>query len=223
MVYVRSRKFCLCLPVRFGVFCESILGMAVGGLFAVGAWLQIHNYMKGTVNPPFASNEKTALWVLAIISTIYFLASLLGLVGAIGRLRGLVTFYASVITLATIADVAGGIYVIYQLFHGEGAADEAKCEKDQAAISADFTHFACNASFKTLRTIVIVLWVAFWIFTIYGCGIAFEYVGQLKEEQELRDDEKRAPPVQNVTYASYGPTTVAPYPFTSAPNAGGQL
>lgn len=56
-----------------------------------------------------------------------------------------------------------------------------------------------------------------------GCGIAFEYVGQLKEEQELRDDEKRAPPVQNVTYASYGPTTVAPYPFTSAPNAGGQL
>lgn len=79
------------------------------------------------------------------------------------------TFYASVITLATIADVAGGIYVIYQLFHGEGAADEAKCEKDQAAINADFTHFACNASFKTLRTIVIVLWVAFWIFTICAC------------------------------------------------------
>ena len=35
MVYVRSRKFCCCLPVRFGVFCESLLGMAVGA--ATGA------------------------------------------------------------------------------------------------------------------------------------------------------------------------------------------
>ena len=43
MVYVRSRKFCCCLPVRFGVFCESLLGMAVGGLFAVGGWLTVHD------------------------------------------------------------------------------------------------------------------------------------------------------------------------------------
>ena len=44
MVYVRSRKFCCCLPVRFGVFCESILGIAVGGFFAVAAWLQINKF-----------------------------------------------------------------------------------------------------------------------------------------------------------------------------------
>ena len=41
MVYVRSRKFCCCLPVRFGLFCISILGIIGGGLVSVGGWLQI--------------------------------------------------------------------------------------------------------------------------------------------------------------------------------------
>ena len=44
MPYVRSRKFCCCLPVRFGVFCEIILGIAVGGFFSVAAWLQINKF-----------------------------------------------------------------------------------------------------------------------------------------------------------------------------------
>ena len=43
MVYVRSRKFCCCLPVRFGVFCEALIGIAIGGLFAIGGRLQIHS------------------------------------------------------------------------------------------------------------------------------------------------------------------------------------
>ena len=41
MPYVRSRKFCCCLPVRFGVFCESLLGIGVGGLFGIAAWVEI--------------------------------------------------------------------------------------------------------------------------------------------------------------------------------------
>lgn len=41
MVYVRSRKFCCCLPVRFGVFVIAILGIIGGGLVSVGGWLQI--------------------------------------------------------------------------------------------------------------------------------------------------------------------------------------
>ena len=40
-MYVRSRKFCCCLPVRFGVFCESLLGIAIGGFFGVAAWIEI--------------------------------------------------------------------------------------------------------------------------------------------------------------------------------------
>ena len=41
MPYVRSRKFCCCLPVRFGVFCESLLGIAIGGFIGVVGWIEV--------------------------------------------------------------------------------------------------------------------------------------------------------------------------------------
>lgn len=41
MVYVRSRKFCCCLPVRFGVFVMALLGIFGGGAVSVVGWLQI--------------------------------------------------------------------------------------------------------------------------------------------------------------------------------------
>ena len=43
---VRSRKFCCCLPVRFGVFCESILGIAIGGFLSVAAFLELSQISK---------------------------------------------------------------------------------------------------------------------------------------------------------------------------------
>ena len=41
MTYTRSRKFCCCLPVRFGVFCEALLGLLLGGFAAIAGWLEI--------------------------------------------------------------------------------------------------------------------------------------------------------------------------------------
>ena len=45
-MYVRSRKFCCCLPVRFGVFCESLLGIAIGGFLSVAAFLEVSQISK---------------------------------------------------------------------------------------------------------------------------------------------------------------------------------
>ena len=41
---VRSRKFCCCLPVRFGVFCSALLGIAYSTAFCVLGWLEVHKY-----------------------------------------------------------------------------------------------------------------------------------------------------------------------------------
>ncbi|KAI9067785.1 hypothetical protein FKP32DRAFT_1609244 [Trametes sanguinea] len=222
MVYVRSRKFCCCLPVRFGVFCESLLGIAIGGLFAVGGWITVHQILKGTVSPPYSSGEKTAVWFLSIISTLILLISFMGLIGSIFKILPLVGLYAGSIAAATVADIAIGIYVIYQLFHGEAASDVNKCVANAGdGVNKDFAHFACSGSFKVGRVIVIVLYVIFWIITIYGCHIAFQYVGQLQEERdqpEGRSDFEKSSQVQNVNVVA---APAGQYPFSAAPNAMG--
>ncbi|KAL1941589.1 hypothetical protein VTO73DRAFT_7028 [Trametes versicolor] len=217
MVYIRSRKFCCCLPVRFGVFCEALIGLAIGGLFSVGGWIVVHDMMKGTLNPPLSGNERTAAWILSVVSTLIFLISLGGLVGSLWKILSLVGLYAGAITFATVLDIAAGIYVIYQLFHGEGASDISKCEANAGTgVNKDFTSFACNASFKTARVVVVVIYALFWLFSIYGCHIAFEYVGQLREEKENGgDSEKRGGAAPNVTIVN------TPYPFAAAPNTMG--
>ncbi|KAI8986832.1 hypothetical protein BD414DRAFT_416241 [Trametes punicea] len=222
MVYVRSRKFCCCLPVRFGVFCQSLLGIAFGGLFSVGAWLTVHQFLEGTINPPLSSSEKTAIWFIAVISTLIVLISILGLVGSIFKVLPLVSLYAGSITLGTVANIAVGVFAMYQLFHGEGAAEVSKCEADAGdGVNQDFTHFACNESFKIARTIYVVLSVLFWLIEIYGCHIAFEYVGQLREEQEGRSDQEKNGGVQNVNIISTPYPPANQYPFSAAPNAMG--
>ncbi|TBU31547.1 hypothetical protein BD309DRAFT_993216 [Dichomitus squalens] len=224
MVYVRSRKFCCCLPVRFGVFSESILGIAVGGFFAVGGWIEIHAMLKGTLG--LAQGEKIALWCLAISMTIFALTSLLGLIGAIGRIRSLVGLYAGMITFVTVLDVVAGIFFIYQLFHGEGndqinkctaAADNNTQGLPDSSNAADVTHWACSTGFAVGRAIVVVVYVLFWLIEIYGCVIAFEYVGQLAEERdaEYRDDHEKPAP-QNITIIPQ-----PAYAFSAAPNVQG--
>ena len=42
MGYVRSRKFCCCLPVRFGVFCSAFIGLIAGGAFGGFGWYAVH-------------------------------------------------------------------------------------------------------------------------------------------------------------------------------------
>lgn len=91
----------------------------------------------------------------------------LSLVGSLWKILSLVGLYAGAITFATVLDIAAGIYVIYQLFHGEGASDISKCEANAGTgVNKDFTSFACNASFKTARVVVVVIYALFWLFSI---------------------------------------------------------
>ena len=61
MPYVRSRKFCCCLPVRFGVFCESLLGIAIGGFIGVVGWIEVSKLCESR----FASNTSRCCRAIA--------------------------------------------------------------------------------------------------------------------------------------------------------------
>ncbi|RDX41616.1 hypothetical protein OH76DRAFT_187663 [Lentinus brumalis] len=226
MPYVRSRKFCCCLPVRFGVFCESILGLAVGGFFSVVAWIEINKFMHGQLQD-LSQSDKTALWVVAATMTFAAVTSFLGLIGAIGRVRPLVAIYATVLTGVTVLDIIGGIYLIVQLFHGYGDDQVKKCQ-DQADKGAqgtvDVEHWACSEGFKVGRTILVVVYVIWWLIEIYGCVIAFGYVSQLNEEEEAKNSDREKNQSQNVTIvtqpaAAFGQPQ--PYPFSESSNAYG--
>ena len=86
--------------------------------------------------------------------------------GAIGRVRGLVALYASAITFVTVVNVVSGIYVIYQLFHGAGDAQVQKCINDAQNGVQQVNHFVCDEGFKIGRTILVVIYVLFWLIEI---------------------------------------------------------
>ncbi|KAH9919443.1 uncharacterized protein BXZ73DRAFT_52563 [Epithele typhae] len=215
MPYVRSRKFCCCLPVRFGVFCEALLGLGLGGFAAIAAFLSIQQVMAGKL-PDVSHDELIALWIVAVTMTLFAFTGLMGLIGSIGRIRGLVSLYASVITFVTVANVVGGIYVIYQLFHAAGAEQVAKCEADAQGGKTDVNHFVCDEGFKVGRTVAIVVYVIFWLIEIYGCFIAFWYVSQLTEE---KDAELLASAAEKQTAANVTVVAQPAYAFSQTPNA----
>ncbi|KAJ2978676.1 hypothetical protein NUW54_g11251 [Trametes sanguinea] len=122
------------------------------------------------------------------------------LIGSIFKILPLVGLYAGSIAAATVADIAIGIYVIYQLFHGEAASDVNKCVANAGdGVNKDFAHFACSGSFKVGRVIVIVLYVIFWIITIYGCHIAFQAHDDDAKVDEI-DEGSGEPETGNVPY-----------------------
>ena len=62
MGYVRSRKFCCCFPVRFGVFCMATIGVVLGLVISIAGWVQIHNTCG---YPVHIHHEKYRLFVVA--------------------------------------------------------------------------------------------------------------------------------------------------------------
>ena len=92
-------------------------------------------------------------------------------------MRGLVALYASAITFVTVLDVVGGIYVIYQLFHGAGDEQVQKCIDDAKNGVPDVNHWVCDEGFKVGRTILVVLYVLFWLVEICACTCFPSLVG----------------------------------------------
>ncbi len=98
------------------------------------------------------------------------------LVGSIGRKRSLVGLYASTITFTTVLSIAAGIFFIYNLYHAGGEEQIKKCEANAENAqdpldpqSTDVNHWVCQTGFATGRTVVVVVYVLFWLIEICAC------------------------------------------------------
>ncbi|KAH8103293.1 hypothetical protein BXZ70DRAFT_968816 [Cristinia sonorae] len=234
MGYVASRKFCCCLPVRFGVFCMAILGLVAGvGLGALG-WYEVHQHAIGKVI--FDKRELVALYFISIAFSIMGLISFIGLIGSSFKVRGLVVTYAYSVTVNTLALIGVGIFFVWALFHRDSSSAADTCADGIDGEAGKVAHWFCQKGFDVIRVLLVIAFVIIWIFQLVGIFIVFDYVGQLHEEREAKEDEKEKqrsrnatpqpiivtePPMRTTYEASGWTSAKSPYAFNMPENAHG--
>jgi len=178
MVYVRSRKFCCCLPVRFGVFAMSLSALLFGGLVAIAGWIEV----KDIHEHPIDQAEANALYIHAAIFSILALVGGFGLVGAISKKTRLVALFGWMLGFHLGFSIATGVYTIYTLFKRNPEEALANCingSDDPTVINS------CEEGLKILKIIVVTAYCVSWLFELYGYIIVNAYVKQLQEEESL--------------------------------------
>ncbi|KAI0056130.1 hypothetical protein BV25DRAFT_1646828 [Artomyces pyxidatus] len=216
MAYVRSRKFCCCLPVRFGVFVMTLIGLLGGTIVAAAGWY--HTGHKDNVN--LTKNQEISLIISSVAYTALAIISLFGLIGVFAKNRGYVSLYSTLVWCHLGVNIATGVYFIYTLFHQVGDNDVNNCVGSSTdKIKQD----ACKAAFDVGRGITIGLYVFFWLIELWGCIIVADYVSQLEEEEAL-DWRKDAPPAVSpgASVPPMATTYGAQYAFSASENSYGK-
>jgi len=201
MVYVRSHKFCCCLPVRFGVFVMSLGALLLGGLVAVAGWIQVKNLPQH----PLAQGDENALYIYSVMFSILALVGGFGFIGTLSKQRGLVSLFGSLLAFHLGVSIATGIFTIYTLFKRNTDEALANCingSTDQTLIDS------CHEGLKILKIVVVAGYVVTWLIELWGCLILNSYVKQLKEE------EMANVVVPNAPMSHYVPPPANGYAFT---------
>ncbi|TDL22532.1 hypothetical protein BD410DRAFT_722584 [Rickenella mellea] len=225
MAYVRSRKFCCCLPVRFGVFVMSLFAMLFGGAVAVYAWVQVIHLKDQAV---IANREKYSLIANAVVWSLISLASIFGFIGTIIKNRSFVSAYSTMLFVLLGFNIGSGILYIHSLFQSD--VEDRNINQCIAGSTSTLKKETCRAGFKVGRTVLIVVYIVVWLFMLYGCMIVANYVGQLSEEEDL--DNARAisapapvaPAYPQTTYGEYNtaPAMTQQYPYAAPQNSFGK-
>jgi len=221
MVYIRTRKFCCCLPVRFGVFIMTVFGTIVGGLVCIAGWLAVSHFNQST---PLSHQDEIALYIQTIMYTLLAVVSAFGFIGAVIRSPTLVSLYSSLLIGHFVFNLIIGIFSIYSLFHQNASDLSTKCD-DLAA--DDIGNQLCGNGMTVVKGLMIAFLVLIWLIQLYGIIIVSNYVDQLDEEAAAGYLEKsaypprprswsnrqRPPPLPITTYGDWEHHANAPYAF----------
>ena len=122
---VHSRKFCCCLPVRFGVFVLSLV-QCVSSAFLAGVMFWALNqkrecFLENTFRSPGAdsvteekleTNYKIIATIVGAISAVLAIVCLLGFIGSISRRQNLVRIYSMALNYMIALSIGSGIIAI---------------------------------------------------------------------------------------------------------------
>ncbi|KAJ6603115.1 hypothetical protein B0H10DRAFT_646516 [Mycena sp. CBHHK59/15] len=182
-VRVQSRTFCCCLPVRFGVLVIGILGLAGGGIIAVGGIIQAER----------STGNKLAYLIQIIIYGLLAILSVFSIIGAIFKKRGLIRSYFAIMTVHVLFSIASGVFSLYRFFQ-DVPEDVTKCINNS---TDDDVIKACHKGMSVMKGVLVAVFVFVWLMEIWGCIIISNYSKQLGEEQAMaqrgRDYEASRP------------------------------
>jgi len=172
MGYVRARTFCCCLPVRFGVFVMTFLGLVGGSLITAAGIIQAKRTGHTT--------SKAGLILQIIVYLVLAIVSVFGLVGAISKRRKLVLVYWLTLLGHLLFSVIAGIVALHALFK-DAPADINTCVNGSTDPNVRIN---CQKGMKIMKGITVTLFLLVWMIEIYGCVIVDSYVKQLAEEED---------------------------------------
>ncbi|KAF8958411.1 hypothetical protein BDZ97DRAFT_1841994 [Flammula alnicola] len=216
-VSVRSRKFCCCLPVRFGVFILSLVAMVGGSFVAAIGWIQISQLNRN----PLDKEDTIALWIHSAMFTILAVLAVLGFVGAMIKNRAMISGFAIALAIHLGFSVASGIYTLVSLFRDNSQQAIDNCLNDSAAGT---TRETCQNGIAIMKGIMVAIYVVTWLIQLYAYFVIERYSDQLEDEEMAQNTvvfprslPESAAPQMTTTYSSFAP----PYPFTTPRQAYG--
>ncbi|KAJ7755716.1 hypothetical protein DFH07DRAFT_488275 [Mycena maculata] len=174
--YVPSRKFCCCIPVRAGVVLIGLVGLAGGGLIAVG----------GAIQAERSPGNKLAYIIQIIVYGLLAILSIFGIIGAIFRKRGFIRSYFGILTVHVLFSMASGVFSLYRFFQ-DAPADVNTCINNS---TDDTVIKACQKGMSVMKGVLIAVFVFVWLMEIWGCIIVNNYSNQLGQEQEMAQKAK---------------------------------
>jgi len=178
MSYVRSQTFCCCLPVRFGVFLLSLLGLAGGGFVAAVGWIQLSHLNEH----PLGKIDQIALWIQSSLFSLLALLAIFGFIGAMIKNRGMVSGFATGIAIHLGFSIIASCFAIYAMFKRNSQAILDKCIQ-RANDNSDATVQSCKKGIILIKALVVVIYVLTWIIQLYAYFVVERYVDQLDEER----------------------------------------
>lgn len=188
MVYIRSRKFCCCLPVRLGTFVLTIFATALCGLAAASGWIRIVNNHKAHIE--LAESALISLYVQTGVYTIGALVSFFGLIGTIFKRRLLVSLYAKMLMFHLGFYVVAGSIYLYFLFKNTSESDIQKCiDKGNSTLHTDpnkVTKEVCQSAFAAAKGFALAVFIVVCLIELYAVIIAANYAGQLEDEDAAK-------------------------------------
>jgi len=207
MVYIRSRKFCCCIPVRFGVFILSLVGVVGGTLICALGWVQVAQLWKH----PLPTSDTIAIWLHSGIFTLLAILSLFGFIGCLTKSRNSVNAYSWGLLLFLGMSICSGAYTLYALFNKNSQEAVIRCLN---GATDDVTRTLCQNGQAVYKGVAVTLYIIIWLLMIYAYIIVDNYVEQLDDEVSVKETRQMiqaisqpnvtVQPVAVPTYASFG-------------------